>query len=253
MRPRLFFTTLLSLALAGAVLLLGHYKYVLLAGLLVLVPPLYLWLRSGRKIEALADAIPLVSVGLSVVALVGLSKPPIGLSVFPVSTQVVVAALYGTWVIWLTQFRSRGQGSWWIVAIQQLAGSSAIFLASAFWHWPSALVISAIWILSFGISWWFLRELGERAATILAATWALIAAEISWVLSAWQVNYILYDGHIIVPQASIVLLGVGYCYASIYQSHSQKRLSRRRLIEYIVIAGLLLAIIIAGTRWNGTQ
>ncbi|HEX7259407.1 MAG TPA: hypothetical protein VF272_00560 [Candidatus Saccharimonadia bacterium] len=252
MKPQTFFMTLLYLGLAGAVLVLGHYGFALVAAVLVTVPVLIQWIRSGRSRNALVGAIPPVMVGLSVVILVGLSKPPIGQPVFPVSTQVVLAALYGTWLIWLTQIRNAGQANWLIAGILQVTTTMAIFLASAFWHWPSAMVIAVVWGASFVIAWWYLSEVGERAAAILAATWALVTAELSWILAAWQVNYILYDGLMIVPQATIIILGVGYCFASIYHSHSTKRLSRRRLIEYSVIAGVLLAIIIAGTRWNGT-
>ncbi|HUC20912.1 MAG TPA: hypothetical protein VMR98_05485 [Candidatus Polarisedimenticolaceae bacterium] len=252
MKPQTFFMTLLYLGLAGAVLVLGHYGYALVAAVLVMAPAFMRWLRSGRSLPVLVGALPQVMVGLSVVILVGLSKPPVGQPVFPVSTQVVLAILYGVWLVWLTRGRPAGKSSRLIAGVQQVAVTTAIFLAAAFWHWPSALVVAVIWGASFLIAWWYLTQVGERAASILAATWALVTAELSWILSAWQVNYILYDGRLIVPQAAIIMLGVGYCLASIYHSHSNKRLSRRRLIEYSVIAGVLLAIIIAGTRWNGT-
>ncbi len=253
MKPQTFFTTLLYLALAGTVLVLGHYGYALIAAVLVVAPAFIQWLRSGRNLSALVKTIPQVIIGLSIVIMVGLSKPPIGQPVFPVSTQVLFAALYGTWLIWLTRIRADGQATWLVAGIGQVTATMAIFLAASFWHWPSAMVIAVMWAASFGVAWWYLGEAGERATPILAATWALITAELSWVLSAWQVNYILYDGRLIVPQATIIVLGVGYCFASIYHSHSTKHLSRRRLIEYIVIAGVLLAVIIAGTHWNGTK
>ncbi len=253
MKPQTFYMTLLYLGLAGAVLVLGHYGYAIVAALLVVAPAVVRWVRSGRDNNVLVAAIPQVTVGLSVVILVGLNKPPVGQAVFPVETQVILAALYGTWLIWLTQIRSEPQARALIAGIQQVAVTMAIFLAAAFWQWPSALVIALMWGLSFVIAWWYLKEANERAAAIIAATWALVAAELSWILAAWQVNYILFDGGIIIPQPAIIMLGVGYCFASIYYSHSNKRLSRRRLTEYSVIAGVLLAIIIAGTHWNGTR
>ena len=112
--------------------------------------------------------------------------------------------------------------------MQQVAATSAVFLAAAFWHWPEALVVALIWGAIAVTTLWYLRATGERAAMIMATAWALIAAELSWVLFAWQVNYVIQDGYVIIPQIAVVVAGMGYCFASIYQSHTQKRLSRRR-------------------------
>src|SRR3982751_3002540 len=112
MKTRQFFTTLFYLGLAALVLLLGHYGYSWAAAGLVVVPSLARWLRAGRNREAALGAVPSVFVGVSVVILIGLSKPPLGHAVFPVSTQVILVALYGTWLVWLGQLRAPRQASW---------------------------------------------------------------------------------------------------------------------------------------------
>jgi len=252
MTPRTFFVTLLQLALAAGVLLLSHYHYTGIAMVLVVAPTAITWFYSGRTWDALLAGSPSAVIGLSVAILVGLSKQPLGQAVFPVSTQLVLTLLYAGWLIWLRQLRHRGQASVWATGVQQLAATSAIFLAAAFWHWPESIVIALIWVSMFVTTLWYLRAAEERAAAILAAAWALVASELAWVLYAWQVIYIR-GSSLLIPQAALVLLGVGYCFASIHASHSQKRLSRRRLIEYVAITGVLLAIVITGTRWNGTS
>lgn len=251
MSPRRFFTILAQVGLAGVVLLLSHYGYLWVAAVSVLAEPAYRWVRSGRNPRALALASPAVIIGLSVVILIGLSKPPVGAAVFPVSTQIILAMLYAIWLLWRRLAR-REKPSLALAVLQQVASSTAIFLAAAFWHWPESLVVALIWVTSLAGAWWYLSLAGERAALLLASTWGLVAAEIAWILYSWQVDYILPGEAFLVPQATLVLLGAGYCFANIYGSHREKRLSRRRLIEYVVIVGVLLVILVAGTRWNGT-
>jgi hypothetical protein len=252
MTPRTFFVTLLQLGLAGVVLLLSHYNYTWIAVFLVLVPTAVTWFYGGRDRDAWLAGTPSAVVGLSVAVLIGLNHQPLGQPVFPVLAQLVLTILYAAWLIWLRQLRRRHQASIWALGLQQLAAISAIFLATAFWHWPQTLGMVLMWVVVFVTTLWYMRAVGERAAAILAAAWALVATELSWILSAWQVIYV-QGSYLIVPQATVVILGVGYCFASIHASHTQKRLSRRRLIEYVAIAGVLLAIVITGTRWNGTS
>lgn len=252
MNPRTFIVTLLQFALAGVVLLLSHYHYTWIAAILVLIPTAVTWFQGGRTREALLLASPSAVIGLSIVVLVGLSRPPLGQTVFPVGTQLVLTVLYAAWLVWLRRLRLQSRTSLFVLAVQQTSVTAAIFLAAAFWRWPESLVVILTWATIAGTTWWYLKVVGERAAAIMAAAWALVAAEIAWVLFTWQVTYVIAGGAIIIPQATLVLLGTGYCFASIFQSHTEKRLSRRRLIEYVAISGVLLAIVIAGTRWNGT-
>jgi hypothetical protein len=252
MTPRTFFVTLLEFALAGAVLLLSHYHDTGIAVILVLMPTAITWFYGGRSQGALLAGSPSAVIGLSVAILVGLGKDPNDQAVFPVGTQLVLTFLYAAWLIWLRQLRHRHQASVWAVGVQQFTAVCAIFLAAAFWHWPEAVVVALVWAVMFVTTLWYLRAAGERAAAILAAAWALIASELAWVLFAWEVIYIR-GTYLVVPQAALISLGVGYCFVSIYTSHAQKRLSRRRLIEYVAITGVLLAIVITGTRWNGTS
>jgi hypothetical protein len=252
MTPRTFFVTLLQFALAGGVLLLSHYNYTGIAIVLVLIPTAITWAYGGRSWDALLAGSPSAIIGLSVAVLVGLSRQPIGQPVFLPTAQLVLTLFYAAWLIWLRQLRRQGKASVWVVGVQQLAATTAIFLAAAFWHWPEALVVALMWGAMFVTTLWYLEAIGERAAAILAAVWALVASELAWVLFAWQVIY-TRGTYLIVPQATLVILGIGYCFASIHASHTQKRLSRRRLIEYVAITGVLLAIVITGTRWNGTS
>ncbi len=250
-----FFTRLALLGLAGSVLLLAHYGYGFIAAVLVMIPPLLLWNSEGRGASGMVAATPQAVMGLAVVLLISLSRPPVGSPVFPVISQVALAAAYGTWMIAYGKLRELPAVRLLMAGAIQFAGVAAAFLAAAYWHWPDLLVIAAVWAVSYAAAWCYLEERRERASRILAATWALVVGEISWVLQIWQVNYIIPKdrGFLIIPQIALITLGLGYCMASIYMTHSRKQLSRRRLIEYVAIAALLLTIVVAGTQWNGVS
>ena len=249
----IFFIRLLQLALSASLLLLGHYGYAWLAVGLALVPPVVMWVRGNRTPEALSEALPVAIFGASIAILISLSKPPVGQSVLPVMTQVGLAAIYGTWLITYGRLSNLSTLRLILAGAIQFTAIIALFLAAAFWRWPEILVVTYAWAVSFGTAWWYLSVATVKANAILAATWGLVVAQISWVLFYWQVNYILgAEGFLVIPQAAIIIVGLGYCMASVYVTHAQKQLSRRRLIEYVAISGILLAIVIAGTRWNGT-
>ncbi|TAK88839.1 hypothetical protein EPO04_01835 [Patescibacteria group bacterium] len=246
-----FFFALVQLALAITVLLLSHYGFAWLAATLVLVVAAVRWYRRGRSHRALIGLTPEILAGLSVVVLIGLNQPPVGQAVFPVASQLTLAIFYATWSVILWRWQQPRLYPL-IAGVGQLLAVSAIFLATAFWHWPDAVMLVVLWLASYANARWLLESTQQKAANILAATWGLVAAQVGWVLYIWQVNYDIGGGYIIVPQAAIIIAGIGYCFVSIVTAHSLKRLSRSRLIEYVAIGAALLAIVIAGTRWNGT-
>lgn len=252
MTPRVFFTILSYAALAGSVLLLSHYHAGWVAIILVVVLALIQWLRGGRTRAAALETVPQLLMGASVITLISLTQPPVGRQVFPVASQLGLAVLYLLWLLRIHRLPSSSQALAVLCGIQQVFSISAIFLATAFWHWPAIATVAAVWVVSYINALWYLEVVSQKAGRILAAAWALVAAQVCWLLYIWQVNYDIAGGYIIIPQAAIITLGLGYCFASIQTAHSSKRLSRRRLIEYVVIAAALLAIVITGTRWNGT-
>ncbi len=226
----------------------AHYGYGLLAALIVIVPWVGLWWRGGREEQYLIDRLPELIVGLAAVVMITLTGTG-GVRVLPLDLQLVVAAAFAVWT---------ALSRWWdlprtrplvVAGVAQAFGTTAVFLISTFWHWPDSTIIALSWVVGVVVAYSYLRAKQERAATILAATWGLISAQAAWVFTVWLINYQIAGGAFAVPQATIVMVGLGYCVAGIYESHTSKRLSQRRLIEFLVIAGILLAIVVAGTRW----
>lgn len=167
-------------------------------------------------------------------------------------TQVAVAILYAAWRVGGSKISYAGRGGLIKLLAVQLAVFESLFLMAAVWQAPLIMVLALLWAACFVTVQQALRERGERAADVLAATWALATVELSWVLVTWLVSYILPGNYLIVPQAVVVLGALGYCFGSIYSAQRQGKLNRSRLTEYLLLGLIVLWIIIAGTQWRGT-
>ncbi len=166
--------------------------------------------------------------------------------------QLILSILFSTWRWWLlARFEVSENPPMIVAAITQSLVLWAVFLATAVWHWPTILVLVIIWGCSWTIAWQVFASVKDRAAGALALTWALIVAESSWVFSLWLVNYVVFNGLLIIPQPALVISALGYCLAGIYTSHRRSQLTRKRLVEYLTIGLVILVIVIAGTKWNG--
>ena len=169
MTPQLLIFTFVQVALAGAVLFLGHYGYGWLAALLTLLPIAAWWLNGGRGAAGLREQIPNLIIGLSVVGLISLNQPPVGQPVLPPAAQVGLAILYGAWLLLMPRYRDKQGWQLGLAAAAQFLGVATVFLATAFWHWPEVIAVALTWAISFGLAWWFLELKQERSSLILAA------------------------------------------------------------------------------------
>ena len=96
----------------------------------------------------------------------------------------------------------------------------------------------------------FLHAHQEPARRVLTLVWGLIVLQISWLLWHWLIVYSLFNGRILIPQAPLVISILGYSLGSIYLDHTQKKLRKRRLAEYLLMGFVLLGVIIVGTKWD---
>lgn len=137
--------------------------------------------------------------------------------------------------------------------LMQFISLTAIFSAAQVWRWPAAVVMVLAWGVAWLVAYRFLQITGDKQPVLLAHVWALVVAELSWILSWWMIAYLSPGAYVIIPQAALLVAGVAYILGGIYRLHRASQLSRSRLIEYFVVATVLLAVILAGTRWNGTS
>lgn len=233
-----------TLAVAAVLASLGITRHQLLALFLVGVIEFYVWLRRHPStLEVAADTY--VSWLSSLVAVVSVALNP------QLATQVVII---GVFIILrladhLELFKNR-PGT--IALIMQFLSLSAIFSAAQVWRWSAAVVMVLAWTCSYLVARGFLKAMDDNQSNLLAGVWALVVAELSWILSWWMIAYLSPGAFLIIPQAALLVTGIAYVLGGIYRLHRTSQLSRNRLIEYLVVAGVLLGIVLAGTRWNGT-
>lgn len=169
------------------------------------------------------------------------------------ASQILLCGLFMVWWVWRVLIKRPLLKSLVTAAVNQFLALVAIFGAATFWHWSSLITIILAWASSFLAADLLLASTNERARVILAAAWALVVAECTWIFCVWLVNYVLLwfrRDYLIIPQAAVVLTALGYCYGGIYVAHRANKLSRARLVEYLVIGLALLVLVIAGTQWS---
>lgn len=136
--------------------------------------------------------------------------------------------------------------------LMQFISLTAIFSAAQVWRWPAAVVMAIAWGTAWLVAYNFLKSMDDKQAGLLANVWALVVAELAWILSWWMIVYLSPGAYLIIPQASLLIAGVAYVLGGIYRLHRASQLSRSRLIEYLVVASILLAVVLAGTQWNAS-
>jgi hypothetical protein len=252
---------LLRLLGPGAVVVLGEAAVILylaqrqglwpLAGLAVIAVELW-GLQPGGGVSAARRSgefwarVPAVLMGLAAILIIAVSPR--------LATQAGVAVLFAVWRLWQRTLKPDEQTSLANLLLVQATMFEALFLAAGVWRhgMPEWLVVGLVWCGAYLSVYSTLTRRGERADGVMAATWALVAAEVSWVLLLWLFMYTVPGGYLIVPQPAVVLTGLAYCFGSIYVSQRQGSLSRGRLTEYLLIGLILIAIVITGTPWRGT-
>jgi hypothetical protein len=237
-----------SLTWAGVITLLARVTWPWLAILVVLLREVTRRRQaSDWSLGALARSSAQWLVTISATILIALAPRAI--------TAYVMGLALALWLLWLEHDRQQPMSPVRFlikVGVVQFVGISAVFVAAAVWRWPIPMVMAAAWMVSFVAANYFLADRTESARPILAAAWGLVSSQLAWLFSVWMVNYVLFRGHLILPQAAVVLTALGYCFGSIYMAHREGRLSRGRLLEYILIGLVILVVVIAGTEWNAS-
>ncbi len=237
---------LLSTMLISAVLVtLAMTRHQVLALVLVAAIEFYVWWRRHHSSLTLAaDTYASWMVSLIAVVLVAISPQLITQVALIVAFVILrLAAHVGTLE------KHPGMEA----LIMQFASLMAIFSAAQVWRWPAAVVMVLAWGASWLVARRFLQITGDKQVGLLANVWALVVAELAWIMSWWMIAYLSPGAYLIIPQAALLITGVAYILGGIYRLHRSSQLSRSRLIEHLVVAGVLLTIVLAGTRWNGTN
>jgi hypothetical protein len=237
-----------SVLLAGGVFYLSRVnQWWPVAVMLVLAVELWGLRAAGSRSKMLVEQAPRLLVGVATALIIAVSIRQ--------ATQIAFAVLYALWRWWSIRNPDLTKSMTNLLFMQALI-LQGLFLVAAEWRGdqgvPEWSILLTVWLGSYLAVFSTLTKRGERAAGVMAATWALVAAEVSWVLLRWLHVYTLTGGYLLVPLPVLLLAGIGYCYGSIYLSQRQGKLSRARLAEYIFIGLILIAIVVFGTPWKGS-
>lgn len=234
---------------AGLVLMLaqrtGLWPLAILVVLTVELWPLRLGggVAKGGRMAVVVDRAPALLMGLSVAMIIAVSPRFI--------TQAAAAGLYVVWQVWWTFVRQDSRMGLANLLVVQIALFEAVFLMAAVWRTPSWIVLGLLWLGAYVSVYAVLSARKERIAGVMAATWAVVCVEVGWVLLLWLFVYTIGGGYLLVPQPALVLTALAYCFGNIYVSQREGTLSRGRLVEYLVIGLILIAIVAIGTSWRG--
>lgn len=161
--------------------------------------------------------------------------------------QSVVAISYGGWLFFLEPLKSK-PGIALQAGICQASGLTMLFLLGR--SIPELLVIGGSWIVALVAAEHFLSPYEDVSSSIITLGWGLLVAEFSWLMWRWLIVYSLFNGRVLLPQAPLVITIVGYVLGGMYLDHRNRKLKKRRLLEYVLISFGLLLVIIFGTKWD---
>ncbi len=201
-------------------------------------------LLRRKRPPLLEELLPLVEpllVGASLAALTAFSPR--------FFVELILALMLGAWSLFVIR-RVWPPASWPLHFATYLLTLAALFLASSILALPALLTLAILWVMTWALAYVALSSTKDEAAGIIAAVWALIAAEIGWVLLRWEVVYSMPGGYLIIPQAVLVLGGLSYGLVGIYRSHRARQLSRGRLLEYLAVILAVVLLVILGTSWH---
>lgn len=161
--------------------------------------------------------------------------------------QGTIGVLYWLWLVFLKP----KSGEYWVAlqaSVCQFSGLGILFLLGR--TLPEAFVLILAGIIALTAADHFLSVHNDPARGILAGVWALMVVQVSWLLWRWLIVYTLFDGRVLLPQAPIIISSLAYVIGNIYLAHSQKKLRKKILVEYLAIGAAVIAVLLIGTNWD---
>lgn len=196
--------------------------------------PRFWWVNIKAN---LADII----VGLSAVGLIYLASSSFSL-------QVVLAVLYGVWLL-VVKPRSNAHGILLQAGIMQFVGLVALFHYSVVL--PELFVLLSCWLIGYTAARHVVSNYEEKYVELMASIWGLFVLEISWIMYRWTNVYNL-GLPIKIPQIALMMLVIGFCAARMYDFSKSQKLTKGMLRGTIVFGAALLAVILFFSSWDVT-
>lgn len=152
------------------------------------------------------------------------------------SVQLVWAALYLVWQVWIKPGRSTISVTTQAL-IGQFYGLMALFIG-----WPAAplgFLVIAVWGICYLAARHFLTSFEEPYTSLYSHYWGYFAAALTWL----SVHWLLYYG--VMAQPTLLLTVLGFGLGGLYYLQETDRLSTllRRQIVFIMVAVVVVVLV----------
>ena len=134
--------------------------------------------------------------------------------------QVVIAALYAGWLIFLKP-QSKKQAMVWQAGVGLFTSITALYTVS--YQWWASVVVVLMFVIGYGVTRHVLSAYGEKYHTLYSMIGGLFMAEFGWFFYHWAVAYPQYGMMgIKIPQVAIILTAVAFVLERIYNMYTNK-------------------------------
>lgn len=155
--------------------------------------------------------------------------------------QVVWAAAYGIWLVFI-----KPGASMWQVSVQaavgQITALSALFLLSG--EMSIYVLVVMAWAICYLSARHFFSSFDEPYALMYSHTWGYFAAAMTWVLAHWLLFYN------VLSQPTLLLTVIGYGLASLYYLDQNDRLSSTWRRQFVLMMIAIVAIVLTFSDWG---
>jgi len=157
--------------------------------------------------------------------------------------QLLWAALYGVWLVWL-----KPRYDVLSVSAQamtgQLLGLSIMYLKFGDAGLP--ILVAATWLIAYVSARHFLTSFEEPYSALLAHVWAYFSAGLAFILGHW----LLFYGTI--PQILVIMTTIGYSLAALYYLEATDKLNATIKRQLLSIMFAILLIVLVLSDWTGS-
>jgi|GEM_PF-5902446 len=119
--------------------------------------------------------------------------------------------------------------------LQTIAGLWLLSRPDLLW-----LALPIVWISQYIVAHFWLERLGFHNSFV-PAVWALVMVELTW-LSSFAITFYspIADWSVLITRMSLIALVIAYGWGSMLKLHSQRLLSRRLVLEYVMMCLVVL-------------
>ena len=159
-----------------------------------------------------------------------------------VGIQIVLAVLYGLWLLII-----KPRSSQLFIALQAIIAQTAALIVLYLIGDAAGLgvLVLATGIVGYLCARHFLASLDEPHAPLYAHTWGYFCAALAWVLGHWTLYYVN-----VVAQIAVLLTCIGFSIAALYYLEQKDKLSKllQRQIVFLMIA--ITVVVVVFSDWG---